>query len=60
MSRKELANLAERKSQLADRYVSLARSRKSKPARERLLRKAESYRREAKDLANKVARKALV
>ncbi|MBM3997985.1 MAG: hypothetical protein FJ297_00335 [Planctomycetes bacterium] len=57
MSRRELANLTERKNQLADRYVSLARSRKSKPARERLLRKADGYRREAKDLANKLARK---
>ena len=48
MSRKkELEHLAAVKTALAQKYESLARVRKSRPLKERLLRRAEGYRRQA-------------
>ncbi len=58
MSRKEIANLVTLKNQLADRYISLSKSRKSKPARERLLRKADGYRREAQNFERRLKQMA--
>jgi hypothetical protein len=40
-------NIVEVKTALADKYVRLARERRSKPARERLLRHAERFRSQA-------------
>ena len=52
MSRKcELENLVKVKTSLADKYIRLARSRKSKPWQTRLHRRAETYRQQAIILA---------
>jgi hypothetical protein len=52
MSRKcELQNLVKVKTSLAEKYIRLARSRKSKPWQARLNRRAETYRHQAEILA---------
>lgn len=43
----QLSNIAEIKTALADKYERLARTRRSKPARARLLRHAERFRSQA-------------
>jgi len=45
-----VAHLAERKAQLAKKYDSLANVSKSRPKRDRYLRSAAKYRRQAADL----------
>ena len=52
MTRKcELENLVKVKRSLADKYIRLARARKSKPWQARLYRRAETYRQQAIILA---------
>ena len=54
MTKKSYAeNLVNVKSALADKYERLARMRRSKPARERLLRHAERFRSQAANTASK-------
>jgi hypothetical protein len=45
----QLQNIAEVKTALADKYERLARTRRSKPARARLLRHAERFRSQAEN-----------
>lgn len=47
----ELENLVKVKTSLADKYIRLARARKSKPWQARLYRRAETYRHQATILA---------
>lgn len=52
MTKKSQAkNFIEVKTALADKFVRLARTRRSKPARERLLRHAERFRSQAANAA---------
>jgi hypothetical protein len=56
----DAAHLAERKAELAKKYFSLANASKSQPKRDRHLRAAAKYRRQAADcerLAKTVAKK---
>lgn len=56
MSRKSaLQHLIEVKSALAEKYLRLARMRRSKGARQRLLRHAERFRSQAKNAAREAA-----
>jgi hypothetical protein len=48
-------NLVQVKTQLAEKYERLARVRKSKPARENLLRHADRFRSQAMNIAKKQA-----
>lgn len=49
----EKQNIIEVKAALADKYIRLARTRRSKPARATLLRHAERFRSQAANAANK-------
>jgi hypothetical protein len=51
----ELENLVKVKTSLADKYIRLARSRKSKPWQARLFRRAETYRSQATILARELS-----
>jgi hypothetical protein len=56
MARKcEIENLVKVKTTLANKYIRLARARKSKPWQARLYRRAETYRRQAEILARGIS-----
>ena len=52
----ELENLVKVKTALANKYIRLARARKSKPWKTRLYQRAESYRQQARILARSLSR----
>lgn len=52
----QVKNIVEVKTALADKYIRLARTRRSKPARERLLRHAERFRSQATNAAKETAK----
>jgi hypothetical protein len=52
----QVKNIVEVKTALADKYVRLAKMRRSKPARERLLRHAERFRSQAANARKGIAK----
>ena len=57
MTKKSQAeNIVEVKTALAEKYVRLARERRSKPARERLLRHAERFRSQAANVRKGISK----
>jgi hypothetical protein len=54
MRRTELENLIQVKADLADKYERLAADRSSKPRKTRLIRRAEAYRQQFLNLAEKL------
>jgi flagellar biosynthesis/type III secretory pathway chaperone len=55
-NKSQMKNIVEVKTSLADKYQRLARTRKSKPAKARLLRHSERFRSQAKNAAKGIAK----